>query len=303
MSEENKPATTCRDSSLAAGETMMGSAPHVNVWYLLEYMGNWSAKAVEDSDLTVTVREWLDSQIRGVPNSRLLLIKQGEKSPADGFKFIVVVARESNPSLHVIQVESYEDLLVLDMPGIISDNIAYKYIRSDEPLFLVCTNGERDIACGLHGTRVYEAMSEYAGESVWQTTHLGGHRFAANVIAMPHGLFYGRVTENEARQLIDEYRQKRILLSHLRGRSGYTAFEQAAEYFARTELQLPAIEDLQRVASTRVGDAAWVTQFRRTADGNVHQVRIQHETLETPVLTKSAATTPEKVPQYRRVHT
>lgn len=71
-----------------------------------------------------------------------------------------------------------------------------------------------------------------------QCSHIGGDRFACNVLWMPYGIYYGFVSPETAEELVESVRQKRILLSHLRGRSCFPPFIQAAEYFLRRELGL-----------------------------------------------------------------
>ncbi len=106
-----------------------------------------------------------------------------------------------------------------------------------EPVFLICTNGEHDKCCGKFGKPVYlEAAEGIHGQNTWQTTHIGGHRFASTFVCLPHGLYYGRVREGaRAENIFSEYKSGRIDLGSYRGRSCYGAPVQAAEYFLRNE--------------------------------------------------------------------
>ena len=61
------------------------------------------------------------------------------------------------------------------------------------PQYFVCTNGQRDLCCARFGLPTYAALRERVGERVWQTTHVGGHRFAPNVLTLPQAALYGRV--------------------------------------------------------------------------------------------------------------
>ena len=64
---------------------------------------------------------------------------------------------------------------------------------------------------------------------MWQSSHIGGDRFAGNVVFLPEGLYFGRVEPAEAWPVLDEYLAGRIDLAHYRGRSAYSFAEQAAE--------------------------------------------------------------------------
>jgi hypothetical protein len=56
-------------------------------------------------------------------------------------------------------------------------------------MLLVCTNGRRDVCCALWGQRFYAAAAALL-PNVWQTTHLGGHRFAATAVSLPAAEYF-----------------------------------------------------------------------------------------------------------------
>ncbi len=62
-----------------------------------------------------------------------------------------------------------------------------------DPILLVCTNGKRDACCALRGRALMTALAADHAERTWECTHLGGHRFAGNLVCLPHGIVYGRV--------------------------------------------------------------------------------------------------------------
>jgi hypothetical protein len=82
---------------------------------------------------------------------------------------------------------------------------------------------------------------------VWQASHLGGDRFAGNVVFLPEGLYYGRVAPADAWPVLDEYLAGRIELDHYRGRSAYTFAEQAAEIAIRRTAGVRGLSDLELV--------------------------------------------------------
>ncbi|KAI9503050.1 Sucraseferredoxin-like protein, partial [Coemansia spiralis] len=62
----------------------------------------------------------------------------------------------------------------------------------------VCTHGSRDYLCGLHGGKLLEDLRALISErnmgkhvAAWSTSHIGGHKFAANAIVYPRGDWYG----------------------------------------------------------------------------------------------------------------
>ncbi|KXS12398.1 hypothetical protein M427DRAFT_59551 [Gonapodya prolifera JEL478] len=68
----------------------------------------------------------------------------------------------------------------------------------------ICTHGERDCRCGETGEAVYQKLATWArsrGDTeveVWRTSHVGGHQWAANVIAYPSGDWFGNLTPTTA---------------------------------------------------------------------------------------------------------
>ena len=59
---------------------------------------------------------------------------------------------------------------------------------------------------------------------------MGGHRFAANLVILPHGLYYGPVSVALAATAIDAYQRGAIVPERYRGRAGQPRAAQEAEY-------------------------------------------------------------------------
>src|SRR5437660_337096 len=64
----------------------------------------------------------------------------------------------------------------------------------------------------------------------WETTPVGGHRFAANLVILPHGLYYGPVGVGQAAAAIDAYQRGAVVVGRYRGRAGQPRADQEAEY-------------------------------------------------------------------------
>jgi (2Fe-2S) ferredoxin len=103
-------------------------------------------------------------------------------------------------------------------------------------------------------------MARIAGGNVWQVSHVGGCRFAPNVICLPGGVVYGRVDSNDCQAILDASRANRVVPRLLRGRSCYDKPAQAAEYFVRSELDETG--DLERIRADQV-NGQWHVVFRR----------------------------------------
>lgn len=90
----------------------------------------------------------------------------------------------------------------------------------------VCIHRARDERCGGCGPKVLDAMkaacaSEGLEEvvTVRATSHVGGHKYAGNVIVYPEGVWYGYVRPEDAPRIIrDHIREGRVVEELCRGR-------------------------------------------------------------------------------------
>ncbi len=98
------------------------------------------------------------------------------------------------------------------------------------PLYLVCAHGRRDVCCARFGAPLARALGLAHPAQTWETTHVGGHRYAANLVILPHGLYYGPVDEAGAAEAIAAYQRGEIAPSRYRGRAGESRAEQQERY-------------------------------------------------------------------------
>jgi len=295
LSEEIKRGTLCSLDSLGADEEMYGTATAVETWLVLEYRERWSGDAFRDSRIPEAVKAGIKRYLETLPNSRLQLVKQENRSE-DGIKLFIAHSREKDPFLREITLSGYEDLLDNDLGSVIK-NLS---TERSEPLFLMCTNGEHDKCCGKFGMPVYRDVAAGAhGRSAWQSTHIGGHRFASTLVCLPHGLYYGRVREGtRADEIFGEYMQGRIDLGSYRGRSCYSPPAQAAEYFLRKETGVRVINAYSfKGAGEENGEIR--AEFISATDNRIYLVRLRKLEASLKVLKSCGDKERAFIPQYR----
>jgi hypothetical protein len=153
-----------------------------------------------------------------------------------------------------------------------------------ERTYLVCTNGARDPCCAIRGPAVAQALERVRPGQVYECSHLGGHRFAANVLVLPDGLCFGRLDARSAPALAGELEAGRLPLEHLRGRTGLGAEEQAAEILIRRELGLTRLDDLRHVTGTTfaLADDRHVSTRLRAEQLSPRRVSCRDEKTEAP---------------------
>lgn len=267
----------CSQMSRSLCEPLRGSAPRVDLWLLLEYGRPWAAKILKENELSPEVNAWLLEQLRRHPSARLQFIKQGRRRQAP-YRLYLIAAHPDQPRVYSFSLEEYDQMLRLDLAAILAGAPEMDRFLTDDPLFLVCTNSRRDPCCAKHGFPIYRHMEASAPGSVWQTTHLGGDRFAANILCFPHGLYFGRVDVTAAERILKEYPGGDLPWEHLRGRSCYDPIVQAAECVLRERLCGLTIDALELAAYEPEEGGAQIT-FRNRRDGAMHTLRLRTEQL------------------------
>jgi hypothetical protein len=263
------PRPFCADLSRENGEPLGATASRVDRWFLIEYRGLWTRDALIGSGLSDQVKARLREQVAAQPRSRLLFLRRPDRRGLPDLLAYVADAREGSESLRRIELTGHEELRELDL---LDDSTG---VPLGHPLFLVCTHGKHDPCCARYGRPLYEALRDELDPGwVWQTTHVGGDRFAANLVCLPHGLYYGRAGRGDAVTIADEHLAGRIELERYRGRSCYAFPVQAAERELRVATGRTGIGDLSFQGARRDGTAL-IVSF--AAGGERHELEVEEE--------------------------
>ena len=296
--DEGRSRFFCSELSRRAGERSAGTASTGAVWLLLEYPHGWGRRAFEESALPPEVKRFFKDSMARIRHSRLLFIKTDRGRRDARMNLFVVRCRERSPFVVRLRLEKYFDALAYDLALVASGRDPQGGEVCAAPLFLVCTHGRRDKCCAKFGTPLYNALREQAGDSVWQSSHVGGDRFAGNLVCFPHGLFYAHATPEAGRRVVDAYRGGRVLAEEFRGRACYAHHIQAAEAFVRDETGVAGVEDLHFLSTHAEGADAWRVRFEERANRIVHEARVVRRTSDfrNPISCHSAE--PQTVPQF-----
>lgn len=265
---------SCSQISHLREEPQLGTASRVDRWLLLTYDRPMESRALPQSELPFTVKERLAEVLERVPRSRVLLLRSHELLE-EGVSLRVVQGRESDPFYLTYSLDRYEDLLDIDLVGILTGETDPGVQPERDPFHLVCTNGRRDPCCAELGLPTFEAMQRVEGERVWQCSHVSGHRFAANVLAFPHGIYYGRVEPAGAAPLLAASAAGRLLLGKLRGRACYQPVVQAAEGLLRQETGVLELEAYRLLGAEEGPEKGWRVQFQGVEDSTVHRLEVE----------------------------
>lgn len=287
----------CNECSRQVGERQFASAPRVDVWLLLEYGGAWGNKALPESDLAPELKARLNTWLDTTPNSKFLFIKQREGQTSQP-RFYVALSRETGSRLYRFDLSHDDALLMLDLNAVIQADAAYDAHLTDERILAVCTNGRRDIACSKYGIPVYNALAEIDAASVWQCTHMGGHRFAGLLAALPSGVCYGYLDADDARDVLDAVNRDDLLVENTRGRSCYDAPAQAADYYLRGITGITALDGFRLREQIATGDGVWTVRFDVLPESATYAVRVRRAMSEFVTYESSRDTEQHHVPQF-----
>lgn len=244
----------CSARSEAAHEPLAGTASTIRRWLLVEHAGPWG-RTLADARLPDGLGRELEALERRTRARVLLIRRPGRGAEGDGVACFAVDTRDA--WLGRTTLDRIADAARLDP----ADRGAFEPL--DRPLVVACTHGRRDPCCAERGRPVAATLAASHPDLVWESTHVGGDRFAGNLVAFPHGLYFGRVEPEEAPSIVGAYAEPapRIgALERYRGRAAHRLVVQAAETAARRHLDLDRVERLvPTAAGGRAGDRARVT--------------------------------------------
>ena len=281
------PSQYCSLLSAQAGERLIGTASQAKTWLLLEYRGMWGTKAFDEASLRKPVKDHLAQALKILPAAKLQLISHHARAAQTGITFFLGQTGDGPPRMYEFQLDSYEALLGLNFSTVLTGE--RPAVLRERPLILVCTNGRRDACCARWGMPTYMSLSEAAEQSdlgfeaVWQTTHVGGHRLAPNVLCFPDGLYYGRVQPDQAQAFIEHFTRGEVFLEQLRGRSCYTPVVQAAERFLYQQTGRLELDAFTYLDAAETGPDTWLVRFSDSQDHRLHQLQIAVDVTGTPI--------------------
>jgi hypothetical protein len=271
----------CADISADTGEPLTATASRVHNWVMFEYRGLWSRDVLAGSLLSERVKATLREQLGAHPRSRLLFIRRPERRGREGRMVYLARSTEEEATLRGFEVGHAEELVGLDIEA--------QAKPIDHPLLAVCTHGKRDRCCARYGRPLYDQLRNAAEEDwIWQSTHVGGDRFAGNLVCFPDGLYFGRVGVDDVWPVLDEYLARKIYLPCYRGRSCHAFPVQAADHAVREATGVTDVDGVRYLSAQRSGSRSWSVRMLAQSSGEVHEVEVEQEAGELTYLTCEA---------------
>ena len=255
-------ALPCATLSRALSEPLYGTASRVQGWVLLEQPGPWGREAVTESRLDPDLGRALD-RAAAAAHLRLLLIRRPGRGASQPHACFVAHTSRGRRWLERRRLDDPAELLELDMAAVVAGERPGFGEEVAEPLYLVCTNGRHDRCCATYGRPLALALAAGHGELIWESSHVGGDRFAGNLVCLPDGHYFGRVGPADADRVVGLHRKGSIDLAHWRGCCTDPPVVQAAEWFARRRTGLLGVGDLDLLGRERLEGGVEAVRFGR----------------------------------------
>lgn len=229
-------AATCSQVAARLGEPTAGTASRIRSWVLLEHDGPWGSETRDEVFADVLgARRWAELEELWLGRDlRPLLVRRpaghaesgrGPRAGRSGRPPRVLVGSIGpTPFLEVADVDA---LATMDLPGLADGRPGHGRPLVG-PLLLVCTNGAVDRCCALAGRPLVAALAERHPDLVWESTHLGGCRFAANLLVLPSGHMHGRLTPEDGLAVAEAALAGRVSPAGWRGRTTQGSWESLA---------------------------------------------------------------------------
>lgn len=273
----------CSFAARERGDVTVGSAVDAPYWFLVGHPGPWPSKAIQADPLTEVADEVTAALDR--VGARLQLVRrhgrlEGPLVEAEGLQpvFLVDVRRG------VVGRATWrtpQDLV--DLAGRFDDLPD----PSDEPLVLVCAHSRKDLCCAIDGRVTAAVLDDLLPGAVWETTHLGGDRFAANIALLPEGSMYGRLDGDSAPDVVLGHLDGRVDLDRWRGRSSWPPAAQVAVHDVLGSVPAARLPDVPEPVVAELDPDRWLVEV--DVAGARHRREVGRTMSEAHVLTCNGA--------------
>lgn len=246
------------------GEPLAGTTGQNTGWLLIEHPGPWAEDAFASRGLDDDAVEVIKGA--AATGVRPLLIKRADRRDLTGPRWVFLVgSTRGTPWIRRFEYDSLSDLLTgLDVGSAREPTPPAVGTPVTDPMYLVCTHAKRDACCAMYGRPIATALSaEHPG--VWESSHLGGDRFAPNLVALPQGFSFGHLDVAAARRALRQHGSNALALDHYRGRCLDSFPVQTAEVFVRRTFDIHGIDALDPVAE-RATEDGFTVAFRHRDD-------------------------------------
>jgi hypothetical protein len=236
----------CSVVSADSGEDPIGSAWHSERYIMLEIPLPWKYDVLDSINTPVGVRELVHDLYAQQIYPALIGFASDDAYSVDGMSRLIDFQLPDAPFSayrrreYLIPTDRVAEVLRNSLHGHPHPDLDSFVVDSD-PLqrdILVCTHGAIDACCAKFGYPMYKLLRHMADNPdhhlrVWRCTHFGGHRFAATLLDLPQGRYWGHLTAQDLGPIVRREGNLDALRAHYRG---WAALPYGAAQVAEGEL-------------------------------------------------------------------
>lgn len=256
----------CSATARQRDDPLVATAVTTRRWLLVEHPGPWDFDAFAGSGIDPAVREELVAAVRAT-GTRLLLVRRPGRIHRSWPRSWTIA--DASPTVATQHGTWLRDADLVDaarrLTAASAGCDAPDAPEPDEPpLLLVCTHGRHDTCCAVRGRPVAAALAARWPALTWECSHVGGDRFAANLLVLPDGAYYGDVEPAVAIEVVEAHLRGEMSVRHLRGLSTQPPVVQAAVSAVLARYGPAGPRDATCTRVTRTADDAWVVELACT---------------------------------------
>src|SRR5690349_1982929 len=262
----------CSEAAAERGDPRLGTAPPQHDWLLVEHPAPWPVTAPFGADLPSELVQEL-----GHPGVRTLFVRRHGRAGAPH--------RTHGPrrwfSLRGGEVRTGHWTAPDDLRACADPEAGRPH---DGPLVLVCTHGVHDVCCAVTGRPVAAALTERWPDATFECSHVGGDRFAPNVLVLPDLACFAGMPPELAVPVIGAHLAGRTDPQWLRGVAGLHPAEQVAVGTVLERFGPGSSTDLRPTVVDQVGtfgDGRWTVEVHDHGRGRRFRVVVDGGREET----------------------
>ena len=284
----------CSLISRGHGELMAGTAQRASRWLLVEHPGPWARQALSSPPLDGPVGSRLAEAAAAYDAQVVLIRRPGDHRPPGARGWFVV----DHASGTVVAGEWTEAADLGAAAEALASGPGHRDARPLDRagLILICTHGKRDVCCAQMARPVVTDLAARWPDRVWDTSHLGGHRFAPTALMLPECVQYGRLDAAIAAGVVERHLCGEVDPAYLRGMTYLAPPAQAAlaAVLRHTGPRFVATE----LTVTEDGKG-WAVAVTGHVGGAVRMHRVEvHTELGAPAIQSCSAEIAEAPAQY-----
>ncbi|MFI5734287.1 sucrase ferredoxin [Kribbella sp. NPDC051587] len=272
--------------ALQRGDAMIATAPPAARWLLIESANAWPRQALgalQPAPEEPAVSSEVARRCGELGYRPVLIRRHGRVDRAAVRRYALVDCRPGHESVRWGELPTDAYLLnVLEAVATNSLNaLPDLQPPTQEPIYLVCTHGRHDACCAVRGRPVAAALAGAYPDRTWECSHIGGDRFAGNVVVLPHALFYGQVPPSRAVEVAKHHAEGRVVPDLLRGSGIYPPAVQAAQHYARLAGHSDSLTALRPTQVQQLANQHYkVTLTTTSATAVVIEVSVHFDTVD-----------------------